>query len=121
MVVENERRTRWQQTRNLMMVEAARRFLVRIRIGARPQGLGGRLDEKRAWLDGNCGTDGWALTPSGMRGVLNDSVRPVVASFAQPFLRVSGMISCPTASCQGDRCPSFSGLPAADHCMLGSM
>src|SRR6202011_4252705 len=22
------------------------------------------------------------------------------------------MISCPTASCQGDRCPSFSGLPA---------
>src|SRR6266851_2240908 len=23
-----------------------------------------------------------------------------------------GMISCPTASCQGDRCPSFSGLPA---------
>src|SRR5690242_13801428 len=24
-----------------------------------------------------------------------------------------GMISCPTASCQGDRCPSFSGLPAA--------
>jgi hypothetical protein len=33
-------------------------------------------------------------------------------SFAQPFLCVSGMISCPTASCQGDRCPSFSGLPA---------
>jgi hypothetical protein len=44
------------------------------------------------------------------------------------------MISCPTASCQGDRCPSFSGLPAiarpitplrqfekrhaVDHCML---
>ena len=39
-------------------------------------------------------------------------VKPVVASFAQPFLCVSGMISCPTASCQGDRCRSFSRLPA---------
>jgi hypothetical protein len=28
----------------------------------------------RAWLDGNCGADGWALTPSGMRGVLNDAL-----------------------------------------------
>jgi hypothetical protein len=35
-----------------------------------------------------------------------------ITSFAQPFFYVSGMISCPTASCQGDRCPSFSGLPA---------
>src|SRR5712691_11720402 len=28
------------------------------------------------------------------------------------------MISCPTASCQGDRCPSFSGLPAIARPML---
>ena len=27
-----------------------------------------------AWLDENCGCDGWAMTPSGMRGVLNDAV-----------------------------------------------
>ncbi len=27
-----------------------------------------------AWLDENCGADGWAMTPSGMRGVLNDAV-----------------------------------------------
>jgi hypothetical protein len=27
-----------------------------------------------AWLDENCGSDGWAMTPSGMRGVLNDAV-----------------------------------------------
>jgi hypothetical protein len=27
-----------------------------------------------AWLDENCGTDGWAMTPSGTRGVLNDAV-----------------------------------------------
>jgi hypothetical protein len=26
------------------------------------------------WLDENCGADGWAMTPSGMRGVLNDAV-----------------------------------------------
>src|SRR5271166_243817 len=25
-------------------------------------------------LDENCGSDGWAMTPSGMRGVLNDAV-----------------------------------------------
>ena len=27
-----------------------------------------------AWLDENCGSDGWAMTPSGVRGVLNDAV-----------------------------------------------
>jgi hypothetical protein len=27
-----------------------------------------------AWLDENCGADGWAMTPSGMRGVLSDAV-----------------------------------------------
>jgi hypothetical protein len=58
----------------LMMVEAERRFPVRIRIGVPPEGLGGRLDQMRAWLDGNCGADGWALMPSGMRGVLNDAL-----------------------------------------------
>jgi hypothetical protein len=57
-----------------LMIEAERRFPVRIRIGVPPEGLGGRLDQMRAWLDGNCGADGWALTPSGMRGVLNDAL-----------------------------------------------
>jgi hypothetical protein len=27
-----------------------------------------------AWLDENCGADGWVMTPSGRRGVLNDAV-----------------------------------------------
>ena len=27
-----------------------------------------------AWLDENCGSAGWALTPSGARGVLNDAI-----------------------------------------------
>jgi len=29
-----------------------------------------------AWLDENCGADGWAMTPSETRGVLNDAVLP---------------------------------------------
>jgi len=58
----------------LMIIEAERRFPVRIRIGAPHEGLGARLDQMRAWLDANCGSDGWALTPSGTRGVLNDAL-----------------------------------------------
>jgi hypothetical protein len=27
-----------------------------------------------AWLDESCGADGWAMTPSGLRGVVNDAV-----------------------------------------------
>ena len=38
------------------------------------EGLGGRVDQMRAWLDQNCGANGWAITPSGMRGVLNDAL-----------------------------------------------
>jgi hypothetical protein len=26
------------------------------------------------WLDATCGADGWAITPSGLRGVVNDAV-----------------------------------------------
>jgi hypothetical protein len=26
------------------------------------------------WLDENCGADGWAMTPSGARGVVNDAI-----------------------------------------------
>jgi hypothetical protein len=58
----------------LMRIEAERRFPVRIRMAVPLEGLGDRLDQMRAWLDGNCGADGWALTPSGMHGVLNDAL-----------------------------------------------
>jgi hypothetical protein len=57
-----------------MIIEAERRFPVRIRIGVPLEGFGARLDQMRWWLDGNCGADGWALTPSGMRGVPNDAL-----------------------------------------------
>ena len=54
--------------------EAESRFPVRVRIGIPPGGLGRRLDEMNVWLDANCGADGWAIAPSGSRGVLNDAL-----------------------------------------------
>jgi hypothetical protein len=57
-----------------MITMAERRFPVRIRIGVSPQGLGQRHTQITAWLDENCGPDGWVMTPSGMRGVVNDAI-----------------------------------------------
>jgi hypothetical protein len=57
-----------------MITLAERQFPVRIRIGVPPEGLGQRYPEMTAWLDHNCGADGWAITPSGVRGVLNDAI-----------------------------------------------
>ena len=52
-----------------MIVSAEQRFPVRIRVGVPPGGFGQRHAEMTAWLDENCGADGWAMTPSGIRGV----------------------------------------------------
>jgi hypothetical protein len=57
-----------------MITAAERCFPMRVRIGVPPGGLGQRYSQMTAWLDGNWGSDGWAMTPSGMRGVLNDAV-----------------------------------------------
>jgi hypothetical protein len=57
-----------------MIISAERRFPVRIRVGVPPGGFGQRYAEMSAWLDENCGAEGWAMTPSGVRGVLNDAV-----------------------------------------------
>ena len=57
-----------------IIVSAERRFPVRIRVGVPPNGFGHRYAQMTTWLDENCGSDGWAMTPSGMRGVLNDAV-----------------------------------------------
>ena len=57
-----------------MITLAERRFPVRNRIGVPPEGLGQRHTQITAWLDENCGADGWAMTPSGTRGVLNDAL-----------------------------------------------
>jgi hypothetical protein len=57
-----------------MTRDAERRFPVRIRIGVPPSGLGQRHTQITAWLDENCGANGWAMTPSGTRGVVNDAL-----------------------------------------------
>src|SRR6266404_1282090 len=57
-----------------MITMAERSFPVCIRIGVPPGGLGQRYSHITAWLDENCSSDGWAMAPSGLRGVLNDAV-----------------------------------------------
>jgi hypothetical protein len=37
-------------------------------------GLGTLLTEMHTWLDENSGADSWAMTPAGLRGVVNDAV-----------------------------------------------
>jgi hypothetical protein len=57
-----------------MITNLERRFPVRIRVGVPPGGFGQRHSQMTAWLDENCGADGWTMTPSGMRGVTTDAV-----------------------------------------------
>jgi hypothetical protein len=66
----------------LMIAEAERRFPVRIRIALPVGGFGERLNRMQAWLDQNAGADGWAMTPSGIRGVVNDAVAVHLADVA---------------------------------------
>src|SRR6266513_5457603 len=66
----------------LMITEAERRFPVRIRVEVPEGGFGRRLMELNAWLDENCGADGWAITPTGLRGVINDAVAIYLADTA---------------------------------------
>jgi hypothetical protein len=58
----------------LMITEAERRFLVRVRVAIPSGGFGERLNRMHAWLDDSCGADGWSMTPAGIRGVINDAV-----------------------------------------------
>jgi hypothetical protein len=78
--------------------DAERRFPVRIRIAVPPEGFGSRLDQIFAWLDANCGSDGWTPTPSSTRGVINDALALYFAdvTLASAFAENSRMAaSCP--------------------------
>ena len=66
-----------------MITSAERRFPVRIRIAVPPNGLGRRHSQMTAWLDESCGADGWAMTPSGTRGMPSDALS---IHFADPTL-----------------------------------
>ena len=39
-----------------------------------PGGFGAQLGVMRAWLDANCGAEGWAWAPAGTGGVANDAL-----------------------------------------------
>ena len=58
----------------LVITEAERRFPCRIKLGIPTGGLGRLLTEMHGWLDQNCGADGWAMTPAGLSGGVNDAV-----------------------------------------------
>jgi hypothetical protein len=70
-----------------MITVAERRFPVRIRLGVPPGGFGQRHTNITAWLDENCGADGWAITPSGVRSVLNDAVSIYLLRHARERVR----------------------------------
>jgi len=76
---------------------------VRIRLGVPPGGLGQRYSDMTAWLDQNCGAHGWAITPSGMRGVLNDAISIYFAdaTLASAFV---------ARWCQGSRAETAGGV-----------
>lgn len=46
----------------------------RVLVAVPPAGLGRQLAIMRAWLDENCGSPGWAATPAGNGGVINDAL-----------------------------------------------
>jgi hypothetical protein len=86
-----------------MITEAERRFPVRIRLALPTGGLGERLDQMQTWLDQNAGTDGWAMTPSGIRTVIND----VVAVYFADATIASAFVA---RWCAGHRAEAADGL-----------
>ena len=51
-------------------------------------------------LNDDCGADRWAMTPSGLRGVVNDAV---AIYFRDPALVIGNMARLPSALAQLDR------------------
>jgi hypothetical protein len=54
--------------------QSGRRHSVRVRIAVPPEGFGRQLEVMQAWLDENCGSEGWAMAPAGFAGVVNDAL-----------------------------------------------
>jgi hypothetical protein len=82
---------------------AERRFPVRIGIAVPPNGPGQRHTQITAWLDENCGSDGWMMTPSGTRGVLNDALSIYFADVMLASAFVAGW-------CAGSRVETAGGV-----------
>jgi hypothetical protein len=83
--------------------DTERRFQVRINIAVPDRGLGERINQMHQWLDENAGADGWAMAPSGTRGIANDalSIYLTAATVASAFV---------TRWCIGHKAESADGL-----------
>jgi hypothetical protein len=99
----SDRNARIAASSKLMISAAERRFPVRIRMAVPPEGFGVRLTAMHEWLDQNAGADGWAMTPSGTRGIVNDAVAVYFgdATIASAFV---------ARWCAGHRVESADGL-----------
>jgi hypothetical protein len=86
-----------------MITEAERRFPARVRLAIPVGGLAERLNQMQTWLDQNAGTDGWAMTPSGICTVINDAVAVYFADAAITSAFVARW-------CAGDRAEAADGL-----------
>jgi hypothetical protein len=60
--------------RRAIIAEAEQRFPLRIVIRVPGDGIGSRYGPMTAWLDENCGINGWSIAPAGTRGIVNDAV-----------------------------------------------
>ena len=67
---------------------AEQRFPIRVRIAVPPEGLGRQLEIIYAWLDETCGSEGWAVAPAGLVGIVNDALAFYFedAAFAHAFV-----------------------------------
>ena len=99
-----------------MVAEAEGHFPVRIRIGVPQDGLGSRLDQIKAWLGHNCGTNGWAITP-GSAGVLRIEMLEQLSRLADCFVSdefkyLTRSASASSFSAVRNRISQIAGLPA---------
>src|SRR5690349_23385661 len=98
-----------------MIADAERRFPVRVRIAVPAGGFGRRLEAMYVWLDQNCGTDGWKITPAGLRGVVNDAV----AIYFQDAALAAGFVArwCRQRSSETKGGRSWSATMIPFHCV----
>jgi hypothetical protein len=88
-----------------------RRFPVRIRIAIPAGGLGDRLNRIQQWPDQNAGVDGWAMTASGLRGVVNDAISiyladaTIASAFVARWCRAQGVETIDGLFRLRDDCP----------------
>ena len=67
----------------------------RVLLAVPPGGFGAQLGAMRAWLDANCGPEGWAWAPAGTGGVANDAL----AFYFVMLTRLSDDFAAPIAHC----------------------